>query len=63
MVNRALSQAGLLPYGSEKAVEVNYSLHTRWFSCQPVFQYYFDTGANPYSRNNTVCGFRTTFTL
>jgi hypothetical protein len=28
-----------------------------------VFQYYFDTGANPYSRNNTVAGFRTTFVL
>ena len=64
VVNRALNQAGLLPYGTEKAFEVNYALQvTRWFTFQPVFQYYFDTGANPYSRNNTVVGFRTAFVL
>ncbi|HUB81622.1 MAG TPA: carbohydrate porin [Bryobacteraceae bacterium] len=64
LVNHALNEAGLLPYGTEKAVEVNYALRaTRWFTFQPVFQYYFDTGANPYSRNNTVAGFRTTFVL
>lgn len=63
-VNRSLSQAGLIPYGTEKALEVNYALKvTRWFTFQPVFQYYFDTGANPFSRNNTVAGFRTAFTL
>jgi porin len=64
VLNRELNQAGLIPYGSEKALEVNYGLQvTRWFTFQPVFQYYFDTGANPYSRNNTVAGFRTTFVL
>jgi len=64
VLNRALFEAGLMPYGTEKAVEVNYALQvTRWFTFQPVFQYYFDTGANPYSRNNTVAGFRTTFVL
>ena len=64
VLNQALSQAGLLRYGTEKALEVNYSLQvTRWFTFQPVFQYYFDTGANPLSRNNTVAGFRTTFVL
>jgi carbohydrate-selective porin OprB len=50
--------------GSEKAVEANYSIQvTRWFSFQPVFQYYFDTGANPQMRNSTVAGFRTSFKL
>jgi porin len=64
VLNRSLSQAGLLPYGTEKALELNYALKvTRWFTFQPVFQYYFDTGANPVSRNNTVAGFRTSFTL
>jgi porin len=63
-LNQSLSQAGLIPYGTEKALEVNYALKvTRWFTFQPVFQYYFDTGANPVSRNNTVAGFRTSFTL
>jgi porin len=64
VLNRALSQAGLSPYGTEKALEVNYAVHvTRWFTFQPVFQYYFDTGANPSHRNNTIAGFRTSFTL
>jgi carbohydrate-selective porin OprB len=63
-LNQSLSQAGLIPYGTEKALEANYALKvTRWFTFQPVFQYYFDTGANPVSRNNTVAGFRTSFTL
>jgi len=30
---------------------------TRWFTSQPVFQHYFDTG------NSTVAGFRPTFSL
>ena len=48
----------------EKALEVNYALKvTRWFTFQPVFQYYFDTGASPLIRNSTVAGFRTTFSL
>jgi porin len=63
-LNRSLSQEGLIPYGTEKAVELNYAMKvTRWFTFQPVFQYYFDTGANPVARNNTVAGFRTSFTL
>ena len=49
-LNQALSQLGSCPYGTEKALEVNYALKvTRWFTFQPVFQYYFDTGANPVS--------------
>jgi carbohydrate-selective porin OprB len=53
-----------LPFGSEKALEVNYAFQVaRWFTFQPVFQYHFDTGANPLMRNSTVAGFRTNFTL
>lgn len=64
VLNHALSQAGLIPFGSEKAIEVNYAFQVaRWFTFQPVLQYYFDTGANPYRRNNTVAGFRTTIVL
>jgi len=64
MLNQALAQAGLASFGSEKAVEVNYSLRLkRWLTVQPVFEYYFDTGANPSSRNHTIAGFRTTFVL
>jgi carbohydrate-selective porin OprB len=45
-------------------VEVNYALKlTGWFTFQPVFQYYFDAGANPQGRNATVAGFRTMFSL
>jgi porin len=47
-LNQALANLGLMPFGAEKALEVNYALQvTRWFTFQPVFQYYFDTGANP----------------
>jgi carbohydrate-selective porin OprB len=63
-LNQALVSAGELPFGSEKAFEVNYSLKvTRWFSFQPVYQRYFDTGANPQDRNSNVAGFRTSFNL
>ncbi len=63
-LNQAYTNLGLLPFGSEKALEVSYSLRvTRWFTFQPVVQYYFDTGANPLMRNSTVAGFRTTFSL
>jgi porin len=63
-LNQALANLGLMPFGTEKALEVNYALQvTRWFSFQPVFQYYFDAGANPLMRNSTVAGFRTTFSL
>lgn len=64
VLNHALSQQGLLPFGTEKALEVNYALQvTRWFTFQPVFQYYFDAGGNTFARNSTVAGFRTTFVL
>lgn len=64
VLNRGLAQQGLAPFGTEKAIEVNYSLRLkRWFTIQPVFEYYFDTGANPSSRNHTIARFRTTFTL
>jgi porin len=64
VLNRSLSNLGLMPYGTEKALELNYALQvTRWFTFQPVVQYYFDTGGNPFSHNSTVAGFRTTFIL
>jgi porin len=63
-LNQSLVSLGLPLLGSEKAVEVNYAVKvTRWFTFQPVFQYYFDAGANPKGRNATVAGFRTTFSL
>ena len=64
VLNQALAQVGQVPFGTEKAVEVNYSFQPkRWLTVQPVFEYYFDTGANPYSRNHIIAGFRTTFAL
>jgi carbohydrate-selective porin OprB len=64
VLNHALAQTGRVPYGTEKAVEVNYSLRlTRWLTVQPVLQHYFDPGALPHSRSQTIAGFRTTFTL
>ena len=64
ILNQAYAVAGLPLFGSEKAVEVNYALKVaRWFTLQPVVQYYFDTGANPSGRNSLVAGFRTSFTL
>ena len=63
-LDAAYAEAGLPLFGSEKAVELNYALKaTRWFTFQPVVQYYFDTGANPIGRNSVVAGFRTSFTL
>ena len=63
-LNRSFASLGLPVLGSEKAVEVNYALKvTRWFTFQPVIQYYFDAGASPHGRNATVAGFRTTFSL
>ena len=63
-LNQAYAAMGVPLLGSEKALEVNYALKvTRWFTFQPVFQYYFDTGASPLMRNSTVAGFRTTFSL
>lgn len=63
-LNRAYLTLGLPGFGSEKSLEVNYAYQvTRWFTFQPVFQYYFDTGASSLVRNSTVAGFRTTFSL
>jgi porin len=63
-LNQAYAAMGLPLLGSEKAVEVNYALKvTRWFTLQPVVQYYYDVGANAQGRNATVAGFRTTFSL
>ena len=43
------------PLRHEKAVELNYALKvTRWFTFQPVCQYYFDTGANPLGHNSVA---------
>ena len=48
------------PLGSEKAVELNYSLQvTPYWYVQPVFQYYVDVGANGALPNAAVLGFRT----
>jgi len=64
VLDRALAQSGQVPFGAEKALEVNYSLRlNRWLTVQPVFEYYFDTGGNPESRNHTIAGFRTTLVL
>jgi porin len=64
LLNQALAQSGQLPFGTEKAIEVNYSLRLkRWLTVQSVFEYYFDTGANPNSRNHTIAGFRTAFIM
>ena len=51
---------GAAPLGSEKAVELNYSLQvTPFWYVQPVFQYYVDVGANGALPNAAVFGFRT----
>jgi carbohydrate-selective porin OprB len=51
---------GGAPLGSEKAVELNYSLQvTPYWYVQPVFQYYVDVGANGALPNAAVLGFRT----
>jgi porin len=64
VLNHALSQAGSPPFGTEKALEVDYTVPvTRWLTFQPVLERYFDIGANPRSRNATIIGFRTVFTL
>src|SRR5215472_2325712 len=64
VLNRFIVNAGLPMFGSEKALEVNYSIQVkRWFTFQPVFQHYFDAGGNPQMRNSTVVGFRSSFNL
>ena len=56
--------AGAPPLGTEKAVELNYAANIRpYFLVQPVFQYYFDPGANPRVPNAAVFGFRTKVTF
>jgi carbohydrate-selective porin OprB len=60
---RRLGRRALLggaPLGSEKAVELNYSLQvTPCWLVQPVFQYYVDGGGNAAFSNAPVLGFRT----
>jgi len=64
VLNHAISKARSLPFGTEKAFEVDYTVPVpRWLKFQPVFERYFDTGGNPQSRNATIAGFRTVFTL
>jgi porin len=55
---------GAPPLGSEKAVELNYSLRvTPYFLLQPTFQYYINVGGNPALSNAPVLGFRTKVTF
>jgi porin len=55
---------GSPPLGSEKAVELNYSLQvTRYFLLQPTFQYYLNVGGNLALSNAPVLGFRTKVTF
>ncbi len=64
VLNHALSDAGLVPFGTEKALELNYAMKlTSWLTFQPLLQYCFDIGAEPHSRNSMIAGFRTTFVL
>jgi porin len=50
---------GLPPLGSEKAIELNYALQLRrYLLWQPIFQYYWDVGANSQIPNAAVFGFR-----
>ena len=50
--------------GSEKAIELNYSLQVRpYWLVQPAFQYYANVGGNPSLSNATVLGFRTKVTF
>jgi Carbohydrate-selective porin, OprB family len=51
---------GGAPLGSEKAVELNYSLQvTPYWLVQPVFQSYVDIAANAPLPNAPVLAFRT----
>jgi carbohydrate-selective porin OprB len=51
---------GAAPLGSEKTVELNYSLQvTPYWYVQLVFQYYVDVGANSALPDAAVFGFRT----
>jgi carbohydrate-selective porin OprB len=64
VLNRSLTQTGLPSYGAEKLLEVNYAAQVnRWLTFQPVFEYYFDRGANPRLGNSVVIGFRTLIVL
>jgi porin len=50
--------------GSEKAMELNYSLQvTPYFLVQPAFQYYANVGGNPSLSNAPILGFRTKVTF
>jgi len=55
---------GLPSLGSEKAIELNYSIQvSRCILLQPAFQYYIDVGANSHVPNAAVLGFRTKVTF
>lgn len=55
---------GGAPLGSEKAFELNYSLHVRpYLLLQPAFQYYVNVGGNPLLSNPAVFGLRTKIVL
>jgi carbohydrate-selective porin OprB len=63
-ISDSFSNFGVLlggaPLGSEKAIELNYSLQVApYWLVQPVFQYYVDVGANSALPNAAVFGFRT----
>jgi porin len=50
---------GLPALGSEKALDLNYALWLRpYLLWQPVFQYYWDVGANSRIPNAAIFGFR-----
>jgi porin len=50
---------GMPRLGSEKAIELNYAAQLRTYLLfQPVFQYYWDVGANSRIPNAAVLGFR-----
>ena len=55
---------GGVPRGSEKTLELNYSLQVRPYPLlQPAFQYYVNVGGNPLLLNPAVVGLGTKMTL
>jgi carbohydrate-selective porin OprB len=55
---------GGAPLGSEKALELNYSLQvTAYVVLEPTFQYYVSVGGNPLLPNPAIFGLRTKIAL
>lgn len=55
---------GGAPLGSEKAIELNYSVQIKpYFLIEPTFQYYVNVGANPAFGNAPVFGLRSKVTF